>query len=500
MLSYQYEPEPTATRVTGFAGVLAYLDLACLLGLLEAVDRYVQVSGVQGWLDRQHVLALILLNLAGGESMHDIRLLEADAGLCRMVREAEGHGLPRKERRDLERRFRKGRERTFPSPSRVCEWLEQFHDPVQEQQRAEGAAFIPAPNVHLEGLGKVNQALLASVQRYAPCPEATLDIDATLQETHKREALLCYKGFPAYQPLNVYWAETGLLVYSQFRDGNVPAQSGILEAIKASLAVLPPGVGRVLVRMDSAGYQYEVLRYLATGDGGQRAPIGFTISNDMTGEFRAAVRQVPEGEWQPLARRRGEAAQEWAEVVYVPNALARSKEDPDYRYLAIRERVEQGVLPGMTEGEQQPKLPFATEVLGGVTYRLSGIVTNREGGGAKLIHWHHARCGKSEEVHAILKTDLAGGRFPSGKFGANAAWWALVVLASNLHAALRRLALPGTLKPKRMKALRFALITVAGRVVERGRQLFVRLAKDHPALAWLAEMRRRLRELALIPA
>lgn len=497
MLSYQYQPEPTATQMTGYAGLLPYLDLACLLGVVEAADAKVGIAGSQGWRDGQHVLALVLLNVAGGESMDDIRLLEADAGLGRMVQEAERHGLPRKQRRELARRFRKGRQRTFPSPTRVCEWLEQFHDPAQEQQRVEGAAFIPAANAHLRGLAQVNETLLASVQRYAPSAEATLDIDATLQETHKREALLCYKGYRAYQPLNVYWAETGLLVYSQFRDGNVPAQSGILEAIRASLAVLPPGVERVLVRMDSAGYQYEVLRYLATGDGGRRAPIGFTISNDMTAEFRAAVRQVPEGEWQSLARPRGEAAQEWAEVVYVPNALARSKQDPDYRYLAIRERMEQGVLPGMAEGEAQPKLPFATEELGGVTYRLSGIVTNREEGGAELIHWHHARCGKSEEVHAILKTDLAGGRFPSGKFGANAAWWALVVLASNLHAALRRLALPGTLKPKRMKALRFALITVAGRVVERGRQLFVRLAQDHPALAWLAEMRRKLRVLAL---
>jgi len=109
-------------------------------------------------------------------------------------------------------------------------------------------------------------------------------------ETRTREALVCYKGYRAYQPLRVYWAETALLVYSQFRDGNVPAQSGILEAIKASLAVLPPGVVRILVRMDSAGYQYEVMKFCGTGDGGRRAPIGFTISNDMIGEFRAAVR------------------------------------------------------------------------------------------------------------------------------------------------------------------------------------------------------------------
>ena len=41
------------------------------------------------------------------------------------------------------------------------------------------------------------------------------------------------------------------------------------------------------------------------------------------------------------------------------------------------------------------------------------------------------RCGKGEEVHGVVKDDLAGGRLPSGRFGANAAWWAIVVLAFN---------------------------------------------------------------------
>ena len=40
-------------------------------------------------------------------------------------------------------------------------------------------------------------------------------------------------------------------------------------------------------------------------------------------------------------------------------------------------------------------------------------------------------CGKGEEVHGVLKDDLAGGRLPSGLFGANAAWWAIAVLAFN---------------------------------------------------------------------
>jgi len=175
--------------------------------------------------------------------------------------------------------------------------------------------------------------------------------------------------------------------------------------------------------------------------------------------------------------------------VYVPNEIGHSKKSPEYRYIAIGEPLRQGTLPGMDDMEAQMDLPFATIVCRGRTYRLSGIVTNMDDAGAELIKWHYARCGKSEEAHAVMKSDLAGGTLPSGKFGANAAWWGMMVLAHNLHAAMRLIALPKGLKGKRLKAIRFALIDVSGRIVEHGRQLFVRLARGHPALAWLMRMR-----------
>ena len=55
--------------------------------------------------------------------------------------------------------------------------------------------------------------------------------------------------------------------------------------------------------MDSAGYQHDVLKFCATGDGGQRDIIEFTVSNDMTTEFRKAVMEVDQEEWKPLYRR-----------------------------------------------------------------------------------------------------------------------------------------------------------------------------------------------------
>ena len=62
-------------------------------------------------------------------------------------------------------------------------------------------------------------------------------MDATLIETHKRDALPCYKGFKAYQPLNCWWAEQGVMLYSEFRDGNVPAGHEQLRVLQEACAI-----------------------------------------------------------------------------------------------------------------------------------------------------------------------------------------------------------------------------------------------------------------------
>jgi hypothetical protein len=128
-------------------------------------------------------------------------------------------------------------------------------------------------------------------------------------------------------------------------------------------------------------------------------------------------------------------------------------------------------------------------------YKLFGLVTNRDLAGDKLIWWSRERCGKGEEMHAIMKHDLAGSHLPSAHFGANAAWWDIMVLAFNLNSLMKRLALPGGWQPKRLKAIRFGLINVAGRVVSRSRQLIVRLSSSHPAYQVLLEVRWRLQAL-----
>lgn len=498
VLSFQYEAERSRGGLTSVAGLPLYLDLVHSSGLASAIGRDVQVSGRQGWLDIQMVLAVIFLNLAGGDCVEDLERLEGDSGFAAVLRAIERDLLPRAARRSLKSRWRRPRERTVPSPSALSAWLERFHDPAAPQAIA-GKAFIPMVTEALQGLWRVNQALLGFIQSHRPATVATLDMDATLIVTHKRDALHCYKGFKAYQPLNCWWAEQGAMLYSEFRDGNVPAGHEQLRVLKDCLPHLPANVTKVSLRSDTAGYQEELLLYCGEGKDLRFGVIDFAIGADVTEAFRTAVLATAETEWKPLIRvfdgEPQQTDQEWAEVCFVPNWAGHSRQRADYRFLAIREPLRQLALG---DGAQ---LPFPTQEFGAKgTYKLFGVVTNRKDAGDQVIWWLRERCGKSEEVHSVMKRDLAGGQLPSGLFGANAAWWALTILTHNLNTAMKRLVLGKDWAAKRMKALRFRLIGLPGRVVSHARKLIIRLGAEAEVLSMIVSARQTIRALACGPA
>lgn len=500
VLGFQIEEEKGSGAVTGMVGMLPLLDFAVVAGLLKAIRRFVGLrDGGKGYSDAQQILSLILLNVAGGECMRDLAMLAADVGLVRQMEQALLSGLTGRERRKLRRRLQQFP--GVPSHFAMADYLAEFHDEEQEKLRQPKQALIIEPTAALEGLWKVNEQLLAFGQQRAAHRVATLDMDATLVETHKDTALYCYKKMKAYQPLNVFWDEQQTMVSSQFRDGNVPAGFRQVEVLESALAALPVGVEKVLVRADSAGYEHELMAYCAEGKNKRFGKLEFAVSVDMTGAFKEAVRRDRVTKWRPVIQvdEVGEVVtgQEWAEVNFVPKELARKKKGPLYRYVAIREPLRQLTLPGMEE-EQQQSLPVPTmdfEQEG--RFKLRGVVTNRwDLGGNELIQWHRGRCGKSEEVHAVLKRDLAGGRMPSTKFGANAGWWAASVLTFNLISLFKQLVLGGQWVPQRLKGLRLKLFNVAARVVRHAGEIVFRLRQGHPSLSWLVAARHRVLELA----
>ena len=504
VLPFQLSGEFSKSGVTALAGLPTYLELGHVLDLGKSIERHVKVrAGAQGYTDVQFILPLILLNLAGGDCVADLDRLEEDPGFRRVFEGIELRHLSRKERRKLRKRWRKKRERLVPSASSFFRYLSAFSiDDEEKRKRGYGQAFIPEPSQGLLGLESVNRQLIAAIQRKVPETHATLDIDATLKETQKRDALVSYKGFAAYQPLQVWWDEAELIVKSEFRDGNVPANFENLRVLREALRSLPEGVRSVSVRSDAAAYQRELLKYLAEGRDERFGKIHFAISAPLETALKTEVAALEEDDWQPLLiqdKKTGEwkkSAYEWAEVVFVPNWVGRKKSSPEYRYIATREVLCQGLLPGT---EEQVQFDFPVAQLNGTHYRLHALVTNLDWKGDEIVRWSRKRCGKAEQVHSTMKTDLAGSQFPSGDFGVNAAWWAIMILALNLNSAMKRLVLAPALGKnwgkKRLKAIRYHIINLPGRVVNHARELWIKIG-GVAALRRLCEIRKRILALA----
>jgi hypothetical protein len=136
----------------------------------------------RGWTDGQTLLSLILLNLAGGDSVDDLEVLEKDKGFCSVLDRIKTKGLTRKNRRDQERRWRKTTHRAVPSPSAIFRILQPSMIPKKRRSErwAEPLSLEPM---------RVNRDFIGSVQHHRPTKEATLDMDATVIATQKDDEL-----------------------------------------------------------------------------------------------------------------------------------------------------------------------------------------------------------------------------------------------------------------------------------------------------------------------
>jgi hypothetical protein len=51
--------------------------------MVSSIQQHLKVKEKsQGWADSQMVMSLVLINLAGGDCVDDLKILEADEGFC----------------------------------------------------------------------------------------------------------------------------------------------------------------------------------------------------------------------------------------------------------------------------------------------------------------------------------------------------------------------------------------------------------------------------------
>ena len=458
-LLFELDPEPLQETLTALGGIPLVVQAFRSLGMPGSVQQHVAVKERErGYDEATFVESFVILNAAGGECVDDFAQLRSDPGLAELV----GHELP--------------------SPEAARNFLNAFHEEkkIQEAQQRrlpEQIAYIPEENQALEGLGRVNRDLVQRFgERCADQKIATVDQDATIIESHKREALYTYEGSRGYQPMLAVWAEMDAILADEFRDGNVPAQMAPLSVAKAAFAAVPQSVTTYYYRGDSACHEKGLLRWLLDekrADGPQGF-IGFAISVRMSEALRAAIVEVPEQVWKAYGKPEMDVDRECAEVVFVSSEELEPKGAKPLRYVAIRLRQRQGGL--FSDGRSV--LHFAV---------LSNLW---DWDAVKLIGWHREKAGTIERVHDVLKNDLAAGVLLSKYFGANAHWLRMAVIAYNVLTALKRLALPADLLTARPKRLRFLIFNTAGRLVHHARQTHLRVARAIERIAaWMEAIR-----------
>lgn len=421
-----------AETSTAFAGAGLLIELFRQAGVQAVAEKALPAKrSSRGLSHGQMVESFVLLSALGGESLEDMERLRGDQGLPAVL----GY-MP-------------------PAPETARQWLDRFHDEAAMAGRPEQGSFLPPETSGLAGLRATNQRVVAAyVAAVQPAEDVTLDVDAHLVESAKADAKRCYEGYPAYQPMEVVWAETGLVLADEFREGNVPASKDIRRMVDEAYAALPSKTWKVRVRSDSAAYEPEGVLDHWHGLGWE-----FAVSADLSQQLRKAIAALPEASWHTWKRESGGMLREWAEVPYVPSRTHDKLSDPIYRYVAIRVRPHQGVLledPG--------------------AQRHFAVVTNRwDVAGEALLEWHRGKAGTIEHIHHILVSELGAGVYPSGKHGANAAWLRLQVLTHNLLQVLKAVALPPEYRRAYPKRLRFAIFTQVGQVVRHAGSLLLRV-------------------------
>lgn len=288
-------------KLTAHGGLALMAEFNHGIGLRELTDRYLPPpKSNRGFSPSIFVDPLVLMLQGGGRSLEDMRELEQEEGLMKLVGS-----------------------NNIPEPDTIGDWLRRMGD-------------IEAGQSGLRGLGKLRDTINQRILRRDGIEEYTLDADATEITAEKAEAFYTYKGNKGYMPVLGFLYEVGLCIYDEFREGNTaPAfgQKGFYIECKKRM---PEGKRIGYYRADSASYQAELINQLEA-DG-----VKYTITADQDRAVKSLIGLIPDNEWKESKKGCG---YELAEAVHTME-----KTDKAFRLVIKREACRQGELFEGTNG------------------------------------------------------------------------------------------------------------------------------------------------------
>ena len=411
--------EPLIAR----GGLVLPYEMAKAMKLPEVIDRELPGPGSgRGYWPSKFVIPLVLMLHGGGKKLEDLREIKGEVSLRELLGMKE-----------------------MPASTTVGDWLRR----MGENPRG------------LAGLARVEKHEVGEVVKRDARSQYTLDVDATVIEADKEEARWTYKKEKGYQPMLGFLFELGLIVADEFRDGNVPAQSGAVEFLERCQQMMPKGKRIAYYRADSASYQARVIdRCIAES-------VLFSITADQDKAVKEAIKSIGKKEWQPYERER-----EIADTVHTMNSTKRA-----FRLIVQR----------------WPKLQ--AELFDRDPYCYHVIATNREEPAKEVVALHNQR-GQAENFIKELKEGFGMEWMPCGETSANAVFFRIGVIAYNLFQAMKLLSFPSWWRTFTIATARWRLYQTAAQVVRHAHQVLLKLAAPGDKIKVFQQMRRRCVQVA----
>ena len=321
-----------------------------------------------------------------------------------------------------------------------------------------------------------------------------VDLDATLVlagSENKEKAAATYKGGVGFAPNLATCDNTDDVLVVDPRPGNATSNDAADNIATLTRAVERiPGAyrHRMLVRLDGAGFSHDLLEHIASGGGKRGRRWEFSVGWSCTDVEMDAIAKLPADAWTQGIDQDGQLVEDTsvAELTGLLDLSAWTEKIPGLRILVRDEPLHPKYLKRASEREKAL----------GRRYQL--IAVNARVG---QLAWLDARHRSHVHVENDVKQGKAIGlnRWPSRHWKINVAWTQIVLLAGNLLAAYRWLALePGQLRDASLKLLRFRLFDLPARLTRGQRKRWLHLRADWPWIDAVVGSWTRIRALPAV--
>ena len=452
-------------RLVANAGLIAPATLAQHLGLKELFEDHVDLGDAPGRANVGHkAMTVVHAVLAGADSIDDCGVLRAGASGAVL-----GHGVA--------------------APSTIGTFLRSFSFGHSRQ----------LDKVAVEVLGRAWAA--GAGPGDAP---VTIDVDSSICETYglakQGGAKFTYTHVRGYHPLFATMAATSDVIHSRLRGGNAHTARGAASFLGETFARARAAgaAGPLTMRADSGFYNHNVVNAC------KKADVAFSITVKLYKGLHGLISRIDEADWMPI-----------------PYFLDDGADVAELSYRAFAKGKKGGVICRLIVRRTKPTPGSQLALL--VDYSYHAFITDRVGDKV-FLDADHRRHAVIENAIRDLKYGVGLNHLPSGRFGANAAWLGLNVIAHNMANLTARIGGVDTIdardtnpaevdlaadastvvdRPKRKAfvatdTLRRHHLAIPGRIATSARKLTVHLPTHWPWAEAFADMLTRLRSVRMV--